>query len=263
MESKRILSIHKPKKTKFYINDKFFGPYLAGLIDGDGHFSTTGQCVIAFSSKNARLAYQLRTQIGFGTVKKIKNKNAYKLTISHPDGIVRVANLVRDKLKHPNKIKQFNERLVPKYSIPLTSESSIIDWNTSWLSGFFDADGSFRIYLVDRPKMVLGFEVRLLARIDQKESILLDQIYKKFKGYMGYRKTQDTYIYSSTSFGSFGEFLQFFDKFSLQSPTKYLAYEWMRKAYLIVQKKEHLTENGFEKIQGYHKRLSELRKIKV
>jgi hypothetical protein len=259
----KLLSIHKPKKKVFYHNENLFGHYLAGLIDGDGHFSTIGQCIICFSSKDVSLARQLRTHIGYGTVKKVKDKKAYNLVISNTTGIVRVANLIRDKLKHPNKIKQFNERLTRIYQIEATLENSKINWETPWFSGFFDADGSMRIFLVKCSRNRIGFEVRLLAQIDQKSPVLLDQINAKFSGFLGYRKSQDTYYYSSTSFGNFFKILKFFDEFSLQSFTKYLCYVYMRKAYIVIQKREHLTESGFAKIQKYHKQISMIKKSKV
>lgn len=254
----RKLSKHKPKKKKFYADQNLFGHYLAGLIDGDGHFSTIGGCVISFSSKDVSLARQLRTEVGFGTVRKVKNKQAVNLVISTRVGVVRVADLVRDKLKHPNKIMQFNERLTSRYLLNPTAEDSTLNWDTPWFSGFFDADGSFSIRLVPRSNRKIT-EVRLLARVDQKRSILLQQIKKRFSGYLGYRKSQDTYSYSSVSFSNFSKVLRYFDRFSLQSPTKYLSYEYARKAFLTVQTKEHLTEKGLKKVESYHKRLSEIK----
>ncbi len=252
------LSKYKPKKKKFYADKNLLGHYLAGLIDGNGHFSTIGHCVICFSSKDVSLARQLHTEIGFGAVKKVKDKKVLNLIISNSAGVVFVADLVRDKLKHPNKIEQFNERLTSRYLLSPTLKDSTIDWDTPWFSGFFDADGSFAIRLIHRSNGGKA-EVRLLAKVDQKQSILLQQIQKRFSGYLGYREPQDTYYYSSTSFPNFSKILWYFDRFSLQSSTKYLAYEYMRKTFLIVQTKDHLTEEGFKKIEGYHKRLSEIK----
>ena len=47
------------------MNDEQFGYYLAGLIDGDGHFSKARQLVIVFSSPDAFLAYYLKEKLGF------------------------------------------------------------------------------------------------------------------------------------------------------------------------------------------------------
>ena len=50
------ISIHVPTHLK-PLNDEQLGHYLAGLIDGDGHFSSKLQLVIVFSSPDVKLAY--------------------------------------------------------------------------------------------------------------------------------------------------------------------------------------------------------------
>ena len=74
-ESNEKISVHVPVHLK-PINEKNFSHYLAGLIDGDGHFSNSNQLVISFHLKDISLAYYVKKRIGFGNVKKVKNKNA-------------------------------------------------------------------------------------------------------------------------------------------------------------------------------------------
>jgi hypothetical protein len=91
------------------LNDEQFGHYLAGLIDGDGHFSseaTKQQLVIVFSSPDVKLAYYIKEVIGFGNVKKVKDKNAYLYIISNKEGLFRVINLINGKLRTLNKFNQ-------------------------------------------------------------------------------------------------------------------------------------------------------------
>ena len=73
--------IHVPSHLK-PINDTQLGHYLAGLIDGDGHFSSKQQLVIAFNSSDSSLAYYLKKQIGYGSISKVKNKNAVILVVT-------------------------------------------------------------------------------------------------------------------------------------------------------------------------------------
>ena len=121
----KILSIHKPNK-KIYTSHFLFSHYLAGLIDGDGHFSKLGQIIICFNEKDLENAYFLKSQIGYGKIRKIKNKKAYNYIISNLKGISHVSNLIKDKIKHPNRIHQFNTRLYPKYiSIKTLNNSTI------------------------------------------------------------------------------------------------------------------------------------------
>ena len=65
-------------------------------------------------------------------------------------------------------------------------------------------------------------------------------------GNIGYRKSQDTYYYGSTSFGSAKKVINYFDFFQLLS-SKHINYLKWRKAYIIIQNKEHLNISGLKK----------------
>ena len=72
-ENIKNISTYVPTHLK-PLNDEELGHYLAGLIDGDGHFSSKQQLVIVFSSPDVQLAYYVKEIIGFGHVKKVNNK---------------------------------------------------------------------------------------------------------------------------------------------------------------------------------------------
>ena len=74
LEHVKSISKHVPSHLKL-LNDEQLGHYLAGLIDGDGHFSNIPQLVIVFSSPDAFLAYYLKEKLVYANVKKVKNKN--------------------------------------------------------------------------------------------------------------------------------------------------------------------------------------------
>ena len=249
-ENIKNISIHVPTHLK-PLNDEQFGHYLAGLIDGDGHFSSQEQLVIVFSSPDIQLAYYIKKIIGFGHVKKVKNKNAYLYIISNKDGIIKVINLINGKLRTFNKFNQVINNILShsKY----TEENINFKINNSndfynhWIAGFSDADASFQIKIVNRVNKSKP-EISLNFQIDQKKEDILILITKFLGGNIGYRKSQDTYYYGSTSFGSAKNTIIYFDKFNLQS-RKHISYLRWRKTYLLIQNKEHLTENGIKKIQ--------------
>jgi hypothetical protein len=60
-------------------------------------------------------------------------------------------------------------------------------------------------------------EIRLNYQIDQKDNDILIKIKNFIGGNIGYRKSQDTYYYGSTSFGSAKNVINYFNKFNLQS----------------------------------------------
>jgi hypothetical protein len=66
-------------------------------------------------------------------------------------------------------------------------------------------------------------EIRLSFQIDQKYGDLLILIKNYLGGNIGYRSTQDTYYYSSTSFSSAKKVINYFDKFTLLS-SKFIRY---------------------------------------
>ena len=248
-ENIKEISDHVPKHFK-PLNDEQFGNYLAGLIDGDGHFSSKQQLIIVFSSPDVDLAYYIKKILGYGQVRKVKDKNAYLFIISKKDGIIKVLNLINGKLRTINKFNQVKNNILTnsKYSEQnlefLINETS--NFNTHWIAGFSDAEASFQIKIVhkkDRPKP----EIRLNFQIDQKEINILLRIKEVFGGNIGYRKSPDTYYYGSTSFGSAKRVIKYFDTFHLQS-SKHLNYLRWRKAYLLIQNNKHLTELGIKKI---------------
>lgn len=248
-ENMKSISIHVPKHLK-PVNEEQFGHYLAGLIDGDGHFSSKQQLIIVFNSLDLFLAYYIKTRLGFGTIQKVKNKNAFILVIAAKEGITKIINLINGKIRTESKLNQIYNNILnhDKYielkdifSLKLNSDK---DLSNPWLAGFSDADASFQIKLINRNNKV---EIRLNFQIDQKKETLLLLIKDFLGGNIGYRKSQDTYYYGSTSFGSAKKVVNYFDHYHLLS-SKYNNYLKWRKAYLIVQNKNHLNKDGLDKI---------------
>lgn len=248
-ENVKYISNHLPKHLK-PLNNEQLGYYLAGLIDGDGHFSKAQQLVIVFSYSDVFLAYFLKSKLGFGNVRKVKDKNAYLLIISKKEGILYVINLINGKLRTEHRFNQVLNNILSNnkyinHNIEFTMDLSN-DFYNHWLAGFSDADASFQIKIIRRITRNKP-EIRLNFQIDQKSNLLLIKIKEYLGGNIGYRKSQDTYYYGSTNFGSARNVIQYFDKYHLQSK-KHISYLRWRKVYRLIQDKEHLTEKGLTKI---------------
>jgi len=248
-ENVKPISVHLPTHLK-PLNDHQFGHYLAGLIDGDGHFSRQQQLVIVFHSLDASLAYYLKNRLGFGSVKKVKDKNAFILVIAARKGLLKVINLINGKIRTESKFYQITNNILSNHNY--IEFSKIVnfklnlnkDFKNHWLAGFSDADASFQIKVLNRNNRT---EVRLNFQIDQKNNSVLLLIKDFLGGNLGYRKSQDTYYYGSTSFGSAKNVVNYFDYFHLLS-SKHVNYLKWRKAYLIIQNKDHLKQDGLNKI---------------
>jgi hypothetical protein len=223
----KSISVHVPTHKR-PVNDTQLGHYLAGLIDGDGHFSSKQQLVIAFNSLDTYLAYYLKKEIGYGSVQKVKNKNAVLLVVSAIKGIERVIKLINGKLRSQRKLDQIYNNILNHTNfsyinkvINLTLNKSN-DFKNLWLAGFSDAHASFQIKLVNRESRN-KIEVRLNFQIDQKINDLLLLIKEFLGGNIDYRKSQDTYYYGSTSFGSARIVINYFDHYHLLS-SKHINY---------------------------------------
>ena len=245
----KLISVHVPTHLK-PANDNQFGHYLAGLIDGDGHFSKQQQLVIVFNSLDVSLAYYIKKQIGFGNIRKVKNKKAFLLIIGSKKGLEKVINLINGKIRTKNKLDQIcNNILKHKHFVELKNKIKFKlnldkDLKNYWLAGFSDADASFKIKLLNHTNRT---EVRLNFQIDQKKIDTLILIKNFLGGNIGYRKNQDTYYYGSTSFGSAKNVVDYFNSFHLLS-SKYISYLKWRKAYIIIQNNDHLKNEGLKKI---------------
>ena len=249
VENIKQISNHVPTHIK-PTNDTEMGHYLAGLIDGDGNFSSKQQLVITFNSLDISLAYFIKKQIGYGSVYKVKNKNAIVLVIAAKKGLETVINLINGKLRSKNKFKQISKNILNNIKYLDFNRIVSLKLNTSddlknlWLAGFSDAYASFQIKLISRNNKT---EVRLNYQIDQKENYLLIFIKNFIGGNIGFIIDQDTYYYGSTSFGSAKNVINYFDHYNLLS-SKYINYLKWRKAYIIIQKKNHLSHTGIAKI---------------
>ena len=231
-------------------NDEHFGHYLAGLIDGVGHFSSNQQLILVFNLLDVSLAYYIKKRLGYGNVRKVKNKNAILLIIADKKGIEKLISLNNGKIRTENKLCQINNNILNHkdfidFSLKINFKLNFSDnLKNYWLAGFTDADGSFQIKIINRPNRT---EIRLNFQIDQKKEDILILIKNFLGGNIGYSKSKDTYYYGSTSFGYAKKTIFYFDRFNLLS-SKYVNYLNWRKVYLLVQNKDHLNESGFKKI---------------
>lgn len=236
-----LTKVNKPK------NDNELGYYQAGLIEGDGYLNSQyNQQVITYHLKDAPLAYFIKKSVGFGSISKIKDKKALKYAISSKAGIERIINLINGKLKTKNKWNQQNS-LCEKLKIEILPQDQSNLTNNRWLTGFVDANGSFKIKILNRKNRKKS-EIRLAQQIDQKFITILEVIKKEFGGSIGYRKKQDTYYYSSVNFGVAKKYIDYFQKYHLQS-YKYINFLKWRKVYIQVEKRLHITEEGIKKIK--------------
>lgn len=241
IENIKKISDHVPKHLKL-LNDKELGHYLAGLIDGNGYFSTKKQLVIIFNSSDPALAYYIKKRIGYGTVKKIKN--AYLYIIVNNDGLIKVLNLINGKLRTLEKFNQVINNLLIHYNfskeILTFYKNNSNDFNNYWLTGFSDIYSEFKLK-IDNVNNIseirLNFKIYYFLNLYQSNinNNILILIKEIFGGYIAFNK------FNTDSFGSAKKIINYFDKFHLQS-SKHVYYLKWRKCYI------HLWNSNYLKI---------------
>ncbi len=241
------ISNHRPKHKKPYSNLDF-GYYLAGLIEGDGCFSDRRLDII-FHEDDIANAYFIKKMLGFGTVSKIKDKRAVKFVLRHMTGLQEVIQLTNGKFRTENKTNQWKKHHYDKifhFDIKSVDQSSLC--SNYWLAGFTDADGCFFISIASSKTSILGKSIRLEFKISQKDSIVLKQIQELFGGSLSYSAKEKIFRYNSTNFQAASRVIRYFDNFPCNSSPKYVDFVKWRKVYRIMQRKEHLTPFGLDKI---------------
>jgi len=177
-----------------------FGPYLAGLIEGDGsiavHESTSKnqrfspKIIVVFHLSDLPLAEYLQKITECGKVYHKKDAGYVLWQIQDLQGVFKLINYINGYMRTPkiealhrainwyntyNQTKSlnnilkndgldFNINLLPLDKSPINSNS--------WLAGFTDADGNFSITITTRKKnnKLGGLRVQTFFRIELRQS---------------------------------------------------------------------------------------------
>ena len=244
-----------PKKEfKRNLNESNFNYWLSGIIEGDGTFyiNKQGNCnfEITLDSKDIQTLYYIKKSLGWGNISKrsksgakgsglyvLRHKsNAYRLRTSKEKNILDLLNRINNKVLTLSKQKQLSP-IYLKYNIifliPNKKESLNIIKNTSWLSGFFDAEGFFNIM----NKSTLAFH------IGQKDKNILNLIYESLLlGHIRYDKSTNFWIYSITDKEGIRFILNQFKIFPLHTQKNSNIFTFNRLLYFI-DNKYHLQNH--------------------
>nr|WKF48435.1 LAGLIDADG endonuclease [Synchytrium endobioticum] len=255
-ENLKHLNVHQPKHKKPESDDDF-GYYLAGLIEGGeaSHINLNRNpnnkgttLLISFNIKDIRLAYYIKSKLGFGSVRKVTGKDGAAVIygISNKEGVFKVLDLINGKIRTPTILNQITKNI--SYPITLLPLDNSLLTNNYWLAGFCDADASFQVQAqIFNRKGRSKPEIRLSLQIDAKFRFVLDMIRHDFSGRIGHRKKLNTYYYSSVSFGGAYKLISYFRVYHLLS-SKYINYLKWCKVYQYIESKQHLTTEGISKI---------------
>ncbi len=127
-----------------------------------------------------------------------------------------------------------------------------------YLSGFTDGEGSFNVSIRKRDDHTMGWQVVLSFSVSQKESYILSQFKKVLGcGKLRQRSRDGLFIYEVNNPTSIKEsVIPFFKKFRLLSQTKKRNFSIFCQIADLVFKKQHLNQDGFQKILTLREKLN-------
>jgi hypothetical protein len=160
MYTRQLVSIHVPKYSRFPGKEEKaqedFGHYLAGLIDSGGNFNNKQELVLVLKGIDFSLAYYIKKNLGYGSVKKLKDKDILLFIISKKEGINKVIHLINGKIRTMKIYNQIKYNIFST-SLPCTQgtfkeinnkellnfQLNNNDLNKNWIRGICDSFCSF------------------------------------------------------------------------------------------------------------------------
>lgn len=223
------------------------------------HFSIT------FADIDYKLALKLKEILG-GTIRHKSDNHAYVLTIASVKGLSNVASLMNGLLRTPKidkfhaLIKWLNSNTDTNYPILPVDTSSILQ--NAWLSGFFDADGSFDVRLRHKKgdgsgKNRVEIRIRLEQRMtDPQTGLSYGSIMQLIAFALNVKLNtsihnvdKQYYIITSTSPEKLSIFVNYLTHFPLFS-SKYINYLVWLEVYNLMRNNKHNTKDERDIIQG-------------
>jgi len=125
-------------------------------------------------------------------------------------------------------------------------------FDPQWIVGFTDGEGCFHIGISKNDTYVVGYQVLLEFTITQhkKDEKLLNNIKNYFNCGVVRFQNEDIMCYRVRNFNHILEIIiPFFEKHHLKT-LKYVDFQRFRRVALLIEKNDHLTKEGLEKIRN-------------
>ena len=252
-------------KNFYDISDDWL-TWFIGFSEGNGYFFTrynnNNQLSFVLTQKDEAILNHIQLTLGIGRVKNYGNFSRYH--VDNKEGIIILTaifngNLVLDKRKV--QIKKWLEIL----NIEIINNNSLPLLNNSWLSGFIDAEGCFKINIIIK-YMSLSYPVKLIFLIDHKDSLDTMLIIKDlFDLFLTNRKLKNGSLgtihrLESNSLLNVPLIINYLNKFNLKSKKQESFNKWI-KVYELVKKNKDLTEKGLKEIKKLSKEINLINSI--
>ena len=244
--------------------------YLAGLLEGDGHFNTpkklytpSGSARVAgietvFAYKDKPSAELLQSLFG-GRIYDHPHKKMTRWLVQDKKSVINIINLINGKLRTPkinslhDMIDFLNAKGANITKLPL--DTSPLNSN-AWLSGFIDADGHFAIKgFTSNPKSHLGIKFQLSQRDTDRSGESLGKVMLKITEFLLVNLNRRTFsekyrqfVISTSNRVSNQILIDYLNTYPLLS-SKYLDFKDWGTANNIYINKLHKDPIQYEKIR--------------
>jgi len=282
------------------------GSYLAGLWEGDGHIYVPfplsslndkaakpekekqryPYLAITFTNKDEPLVIHLQTLLG-GNIRYKYKENALVWTIGSRDQLISIVKLMNGYLRTP-KIYEFNQLIIwlnTKYNLNIKEylpNNSPLNEN-GWFSGFFDADGGFKIrytekLLDSKSKVIRKGRIEVRISIEQRQfhpktnmpfQIVMESIANFFTLNLENKTNLRTsrhninqvyWIIEVTSLPKLQILVDYLNKYPLLS-SKHNDFEDWCIVYNMMCRNEHLNTTGKDTIKNIKLKMNKNRSI--
>ena len=213
--------------------DQDFVYWFVGFLEGDGSLSLNKDSLnldITQHSQDAQVLYLIKTNLGFGKIVFPKDRpNIAMFVVYNPKNLTPLINLIESKF--------CTQRFIQKPPVKPTLENS-------WLSGFIDAEGCFRI------KIEQDGNIKLIFELSQKQELVLKNIKELFpnlKGNLRHDLTRDIWILSFSQKESRKQLIKYLARFPLKSHKNVVLQKWL-KAHRIMETKQEDWKIKIEKL---------------
>jgi hypothetical protein len=261
-------SSNNSKKTKAITEKKQkFLEWFIGFSEGDGSFGLYNKDVLTFTINQAevKILHKIRTELGFGRLRIFKQEGSTyaRYEVKKKEHIYNLIQLFNGNI-HLQKVHKRFELWVDAYNkkYKLSGENFIvvkkrlkttdINLETSWLSGFFDADGGFHASLSTTKKLdgkTIYSRLRLNAYLDQKDEYeVLEHIRELFgvSSVTVRNEARKLYRLECNTKKTLEKVLAYYEVHKLKSK-KNIVYAMWKKVVCLFLENKHL--NNFPKVE--------------
>lgn len=164
----------------------------------------------------------------------------------HADDLINAYTKKTRKLNINNSYYLFKRISCSSYS---TYNYIVKSLHPAWISGFADGEGCFCVFITKNKNLKTGWQVRLYFQISLHNKDL--ELITKIKDFFGVgfinKSGKDSIQFRITSLEDLRIIIKHFEKFPLITE-KCADFELFKKAFKLVELKEHLTLEGLRKI---------------